>query len=392
MELAIYGGSFNPPHLGHREAIRTAQRELKADRLLVIPDNIPPHKELDEDSPEAEERLKLCELAFGDLPGVEVSPLELQRSGRSYTFDTVRELEESRPDARITLIIGTDMFLSFEEWYQFAYLLEHCRLAVLAREEDDEPALEQKAAELRKRFQAEIRILEHEPLPMHSTEIREALGRRSGADDLPAAVYAEIIRRRLYGALPELSWLREQAYAMLDENRIAHVAGCEQEAVQLARAWGENPETAAEAGILHDITKRLSYEEQLNLCEKYAIILDAAECAAPKLLHARTGAAVAGDLFGSPAEICEAIRWHTTGKPDMSLLEKIVYLADYIEPTRVFPGVDKIRRLAYEDLDEAMRLGLQMTMEEVRAKGQEPYADTVNACAWYEARIRERSE
>ncbi|MCR5090385.1 MAG: nicotinate (nicotinamide) nucleotide adenylyltransferase [Oscillospiraceae bacterium] len=392
MELAIYGGSFNPPHLGHKEAILTVQRELKPDKLLVIPDHIPPHKDLDEDSPKPEERLKLCELAFGDIPGVEVSDLELQRNGRSYTFDTVRELEESLPDSRITLIIGTDMFLSFEEWYQYAYLLEHCRLAVLARDEDDEPTLEKKAEELENRFQAEIRILEHEPLPMHSTEIRELLSRRAGADDLPKPVYAEIIRRRLYGALPELGWLREQAYAMLDENRIAHVAGCEQEAVQLARVWGENPETAAEAGILHDITKRLSYEEQLNLCEKYAIILDAAERAAPKLLHARTGAAVAGDHFGSPAEICEAIRWHTTGKPDMSLLEKIVYLADYIEPTRDFPGVDKIRRLAYEDLDVAMRLGLQMTMEEVRARGQEPYVDTVNACAWYEARIRERSE
>ena len=130
-------------------------------------------------------------------------------------------------------------------------------------------------------------------------------------------------------------------------------APCWQEAVQLARRWGENPESAAVAGILHDITKILSYDEQLILCEKYGIILDNAEKENPKLLHAITGAAKARDLFGVSEEIYEAIRWHTTGKPDMTTLEKIIYLADYIEPTRDFEGMDRLRALAYEDLSEA---------------------------------------
>ena len=216
------------------------------------------------------------------------------------------------------------------------------------------------------------------------------LHRRTGAESLHPDAYALIIRRRLYEALPELSWLREQAYSMLDEWRIAHVAGCESEAIELARRWGEDPEKAAEAGILHDITKRLSYEEQLNLCEKYDIMCDSAELAAPKLLHAKTGAALARDLFGVPDDIYNAIRWHTTGKPDMTLLEKLIYLADYIEPSRDFDGIDRLRELAYEDLDRAMVLGLTMTMAEIREKGNEPYVDTLDACAWYEARVTER--
>lgn len=96
----------------------------------------------------------------------------------------------------------------------------------------------------------------------------------------------------------------------------------------------------------------------MNLCRKYAIICDTAETENPKLLHAKTGAALARDLFGVSDEIYEAIRWHTTGKPDMRTLEKIIYLADYIEPTRDFPGLDRLRELAYEDLDKAMALGL----------------------------------
>ena len=178
---------------------------------------------------------------------------------------------------------------------------------------------------------------------------------------------------------------------MLDEWRIAHVAGCEGEAIELARRWGEDPETAAEAGILHDITKRLSHEEQLNLCEKYGIMCDNAERNTPKLLHAKTGATVAREQFGIPDAIYQAIRWHTTGKPDMTLLEKIIYLADYIEPTRDFPGIDELRKLAYEDLDRALLLGLQMTVDEVRSHGEEPYIDTLTACNWYEERISERS-
>ena len=393
MELAVYGGSFNPPHLGHREAVVSVQKELKPDRILVIPDHEPPHKELDPGSPSAEERLALCCLNFGDLEGVEISDMELRRSGKSYTYDTVRELEELfPPDTGLTLVLGTDMFLSFEEWYRFEYLTDRCTLAVIAREEDDDEEILKTADRFRNSFGAKIRILHHEPLPMSSTEIRESLCFRRGSEALHPEVYAEIIRRRLYQAQPELSWLRGQVYPMLDEKRIAHVAGCESEAVQLGRQWGEDPELCAEAGILHDMTKRLNAKEQLKLCEKYAIICDADELKLPKLLHAKTGAAMARERFGVSDEVYEAIRWHTTGKPDMNLLEKILYLADYIEPTRDFPGVDDIRRLAYEDLDGAVLLGLRMTVREIRESGQEPYIDTLEACAWYEARMNERRD
>ncbi len=390
MNIAIYGGSFNPPHLGHREAVITALETLNPDRLMIIPDNEPPHKEMDDGSPTPEERLELCRLTFGDLEKVEISDMEIERSGKSYTYDTVRELEELYPGSRLTMLIGTDMLLSFEEWYHFEYLMEHCTLAAFARELEDDEAIMETAERFRRSYGADIQILPHLPFPMSSTELRETLQRRTGSQNLQQDAYAMIIRKRLYEARPELSWLREQAYPLLDENRIAHVAGCESEAIELARRWGEDPEAAAEAGILHDITKRLSYEEQLNLCEKYDIICDSAELAAPKLLHAKTGAELAKDRFGIPDKIYSAIRWHTTGKPDMTLFEKILYLADYIEPTRDFDGIDELRKLAHEDLDEAMVLGLKMTIAEIREKGKEPYIDTLDACAWYEARINER--
>lgn len=383
MMIALYGGSFNPPHLGHAEAAHTVYNELKPDIFLIIPDNIPPHKEMAAGSPTARQRMELCALAFRKVSGAQVSDIELRREGRSYTADTVDILRRQYPEDELVLVMGTDMLLSFEEWYRFEYLLESCTLAVLARDELEDETLRRHAEHLTRSYGGRIRILRHEPLPMQSSDIRARLKLRMCAELLDDEVYSLIIRNGYYDALPELAWLREKAYAYLREERIAHVAGCESEAVMLAKRWGEDPESAATAGILHDITKKLDAREQLNLCDKYGIICDNAERSNPKLLHAKTGAALARELFGVSEEICGAIRWHTTGKPDMTRFEKIMYLADYIEPTRDFPGVDALRKLSYENLDAAMALGLRMSLEEIRARGEEPYKDTVEAYRWY---------
>ncbi len=386
MKIAIYGGSFNPPHLGHVKAAAAVRELLEPDRLLIIPTNIPPHKELAQDSPGPEQRMELCRLAFGDIPGAELSDMEIKREGRSYSADTVSILRQKYPGDQLYLVMGSDMFLSFCQWYKFQYLLENCVLTVLSREEDDRRELEQFKAELEEKYSAKALLLSHEPLPMSSEEVRERLRLGLGSELLPEAVYSEIIRRRYYEAEPELTWLRRQVIPMLSSERIAHTAGCEHEAVQLAKLWGEDPEKAAVAGILHDSTKNLSYDEQLILCDKYGIILDNAQKGNPKLLHAITGAALAKDLFGVSEEISQAIRWHTTGKPDMNTLEKIIYLADYIEPTRDFEGVERLRELAHEDLDAALALGLEMSLEELRRQNVEPHKDTVEACLWYNGR------
>lgn len=383
MKIAIYGGSFNPPHLGHLEAAKTVCAELAPDKLLIIPDNIPPHKAMDPGSPTAEERLALCRIAFRSILGAEISDMEIRRRGKSYTAHTVRELRGRYPDDELFLVVGSDMLLSFEEWYEFEYLLSECTLAVVSREEDDLDALRAHKALLSEKYAARVHILQHAPLPMNSSEIRVWLRLRLGSDLLDNAVYAEIIRRRYYEAMPELCWLREAVKPYLSPRRVAHVAGCESEAVLLAMRYGEDAEAAAEAGILHDITKKLSYDEQLILCDKYGIILDKDQLANEKLLHAITGAAFARDVFGVSDAVYDAIRWHTTGKPDMTLLEKIIYMADYVEPTRDFPGVEKLRALAHEDIDAAMALGLEMSLADIRSGGVAPHKDTVEAVEWY---------
>lgn len=383
MKLAIYGGSFNPPHLGHAAAIRAVMAAIRPDELRVIPAATPPHKQLASGSPSAEARLRLAQLAFGAIPGVTVSDMELRREGKSYTVDTIRALKRECPGARLYLVVGTDMLETFHEWREYTYILRSVTLVALARDFGDLAKLRGCAKSLREKHGAHVRVLTAEPLPISSTQLRMLLKMRHGREFLPDAVYAEIIRKRLYHAQPEFDWLREQTYAMLKPRRVAHVWGCEHEARRLAERWGCDPLVAAEAGILHDITKKLELSDQLLLSEKYGIINDNIEIRNLKLLHAKTGAAMARDLYGVSDEVFDAIRWHTTGRPDMTVLEKVIYLADYIEPTRDFPGVEPLRQLAYTDLDGAMRLGLQMSLDELREKGVAPHPNTADALKWY---------
>lgn len=136
--------------------------------------------------------------------------------------------------------------------------------------------------------------------------------------------------------------------------RAAHVFGCEETAVRLARIWDADVEKARFAALLHDITKQYSHAEQLKFAEKYGILIDKDFDRYPMLAHAVTGAAVARAEYGADDEVVGAVRYHTTGRAGMTLLEKIIYLADYIEPTRSFDGLEECRALALRDLDAAV--------------------------------------
>ncbi len=390
MVIALYGGSFNPPHLGHVDAARVSKEALKADKFIFIPASVPPHKALAASSPLPEERLEMTELAAQLVPGSEVSDYEIKLGDTpSYSANTAAYFREKYPEDRIFMLIGTDMFLSFEQWYAYEELLKLVELAVFPRQEGELENIERFADYMRSKYQARITVIPKCPLPMASSDVRARLPERKGRELVPDAVYARIIQKRYYGAKPEFAWLREQAKTLLKPKRVPHVLGCEAEAVRLAQRWGEDAEDAAEAGILHDITKKLDLPEQLLLCRKYGIIVDTLEKESSKLLHAKTGAMLAADRFGVSDRVRDAIYWHTTAKPDMTLLEKIIYMADYIEPNRDFEGVDKLRTLAYQDLDEAMILGLEMSIEDIRSYGVEPHPRSREALEWFLSR-RER--
>ena len=181
-----------------------------------------------------------------------------------------------------------------------------------------------------------------------------------------------------------LEALEQCVTALLKPSRVAHVLGCRDTAVALAKRWGADVTDAARAGLLHDITKALSGELQLTLCGAYGIMLDAFSKENPKTLHALTGSLVAERIFGESETVVSAVRHHTTGKADMSVLEKIIYVADYMEPNRDFPGVEKLRQLAFTDLDGALKLGLTMTLDMLHRQGSTVSPASREALDWLE--------
>lgn len=141
--------------------------------------------------------------------------------------------------------------------------------------------------------------------------------------------------------------------------------------MELARLYGADETDAARAGLLHDITKALDGPLQLTLCRAYGTILGDFSRKNPKTLHALTGSLVAERIFGENEAVVSAIRYHTTGRANMTLLEKIIYVADYVEPNRDFPGVEKLRKAAYENIDLALKLGLESTLALLKEQGRE---------------------
>ena len=176
--------------------------------------------------------------------------------------------------------------------------------------------------------------------------------------------------------------LEQAAISLLKPSRVPHVLGCRDTAIVMARHWGANEVDAARAALLHDVTKALDGPLQLTLAGEYGIILNAFEQKYPKTLHALTGSLVAERLFGENEAVVQAIRHHTTGKANMNLLEKIIYVADYMEPNRDFPGVEKLRELAFTDLDEAVKFGLTMTLDYLNQQGSEVSPESREALAW----------
>ena len=318
---------------------------------------------------------------------LEASDIELCAEGTSYTYLTILRLKERYPDDELVLIMGTDMFLGFDSWKNPDIILQNASLGILYRgEKGEEAAISVKSKEMEAKG-AKIQLVKNDVITISSTDLRRMLVFRCADDFLPEGVNAFIQMNNLYhtGAnyrnLP-LDRLEKVVVSLLKENRVAHVLGCRDTAVELARLWGADETDAARAALLHDITKALDGPLQLTLCQEYGIILGAFSKENPKTLHALTGSLVAERIFGENEAVVEAIRHHTTGKPDMNLLEKIIYVADYMEPNRNFPGVDKLRALAYTDMDAALELGLEMTINMLKEQGREISSESMDALMW----------
>lgn len=166
--------------------------------------------------------------------------------------------------------------------------------------------------------------------------------------------------------------LRGEALKLIDKKRMVHSLAVESEAEKLAIKWGADIEKCRLGAIFHDITKHIDIKGQKFLCEKYNIQMQAYP-----LMHAKTAAAICRYEYNMPEDICDSISYHTTARADMTLADKIIYIADYIEPNR--KNVEKLRELAYINIDKALTLAIEMGIYELMEKKVPIHQDTIDA-------------
>ena len=367
-KIAIMGGTFNPIHNGHLVAAESVRQQMGIDRVIFIPTGKPPHKNANPMF--NEHRYLMTVLATVTNPNFEVSRIEIDRAGLTYTIDTITELKRRcKPECKIYFITGADAIQEILTWKEPEKLLSMCEFVAVTRPGYKNEKLVKTIKNLKDKFKGRITLLEIPALSISSTDIRHrVLAGQTIKYLVPASVEEYIHKFGLYKAedvySPEIEAINAKLHSVLTPKRYKHTQGVAQEALQLAGRYGADSDKAYIAGLLHDCAKCLTDEEKLELCDKYGLVLDDILKSQPDLTHSFLGAKIAETEYGiTDSEILDAIAYHTTGRPDMSLLEKIVFIADYIEPNRdYFEGLDKVRELAYEDIDKAVITSLENTI------------------------------
>lgn len=342
--LGILGGSFNPVHNAHIMMAECAARALMLDRVLFMTANDPPHKEVDGHIP-AELRHRMAELAAGEVSNACASDMELKRSGKSYTIDTVLQLKRDFPGAEIFLVIGGDMLHTLSTWHRAGELMHEASFAVFSRDDYSEEA---DARRYREEYRARIQLLPERVPAISSTDIRARIYDALPISHMvPYSVEAFLYENGLYQP-DDIRRLQEICKRDLRPRRYVHTMGVVRSSIALAYQYGADPKKARLAALLHDYGKSIDQDA---------------------LRHAPLGEKLAREkLMIRDEEVLSAIRYHTTLKDGASKLEKIVYLADLIEPHRTIPRVDEIRALAGRDLDAAVLAGLNRTIEYLSEK------------------------
>lgn len=196
--IGVYGGTFNPPHLGHRRLALEAKETAELDKIIVIPDNVPPHKQA-ETLVSGENRLELCRRTFCE-DFFEFSGIELNREGPSYTYLTLQALKEQYPDDELFLIIGSDMLLMFDKWVNFRLILSMAKLCCMTREADvSSEELKAFASGTLGLSDDDVIICPAEPFEISSTGLRRMIACGQSIEGFVTTAAAEyILENELY--------------------------------------------------------------------------------------------------------------------------------------------------------------------------------------------------
>ncbi|GHU61955.1 hypothetical protein AGMMS49983_02570 [Clostridia bacterium] len=353
--IGVFGGSFDPVHIGHLLVAETALEQLALSQVLFMPTNIQPFKQDAKVTP-ADDRVRMLRMAIKNNPFFEISTIETDRAGVSYTIDSLYALRE-RTGSEIAFILGADMLKTISQWSRAPELLSEFPLAIGVRPGEDMEKVRAYADELRTQYGTAITPLDNIPINISSTELRARMKNGESVRYLvPDSVRIYLDVRRKVG-----------------ERRFSHTKRVMDLAADMAGRFGEDPEKAALAALLHDYEKNPKAGTENDL------------------VHGAMAAEAAKDIFAvSDENVLNAIRWHTTGRAGMSNLELIVFLADTVEPGRSYESIGRLRDHCLEDLERGAHQVLVELKKYLEKKGLQVSSHTEAAIADLKNRLQQQ--
>ncbi len=372
--IALFGGSFDPPHAAHIDII--FKLADKFDKVIVLPAHISPFKPKAKTA-KADDRVAMLE-SVGFPENVKISHFELKREGVSYTYLTAAHYAQKFPDAKLYFVIGSDGLAGLEDWKNADVLAATVRFYVIGREGfavDDARVAELEA----KGFRIKVSKLTCADVSSSAVKVALAFGKTDGLD---APVVDYIRAHDLYGEYKKITD-RYGEFNMKPE-RIEHTFGATVTGIKLAKLNGVKVDDAVRALLLHDIGKYATDE----MLSRYGIeVPEEVKALPPSVQHAPIGALIAEKAFKiRKKSILDAISYHTTGKPKMSKLARVVFMADFIEPGRTFSHVDELRAVTFRKLDLGVEAGLKRAIAHVTDDGGVLCPMTVEAYEYYALR------
>ncbi len=345
-KIAIFGGSFDPPHYGHYDIVKNLEKTF--DRVIVVPSYISPFK-TDASAADAKARLSLVKRFFASEK-TEICSREITRKGVSYSVDTAVYLAKKYSDASLTWVIGSEELLRLPEWHDIDRLKATVDFLVVPR---PGYAPDPNLIKALKKRKIKLKTAKFNGLDISSTRIKidTAFGRPNKY--VPEFVRKAAEKNGLFD--PYRKYVAALYRHGLSERRINHTYGVACRGAELAKLYGADVSEAVITCLLHDIAKNVNIEEYSGKVDIKGFPIPTA--------HGPIGAYIATREFGVSDEIAHAIRYHSTGCGDMSLLDEIVYLADKTEEGRNYKEVYYLRYLCGIDREIAMLEALKRIVE-----------------------------
>lgn len=375
-KIGIMGGTFNPIHNAHIMMAQAAYEQYELDEVWFMPSKNPPHKEKQNIASD-EHRKRMVQHAIDNIPHFSFSDIELKREGITYTCETLQEIYAKNSDIEIYFILGGDSLASFGKWYKPKTIMKYCKILAAPRGDLSDEDMKSLCKKQGKEFHGDFLPITMNHIQISSEQIRERIKNgKSAYAFCPESVVRYIQIHELYGSK---KWnykcknvdkdLLACLSATLRPKRYIHTLGVANTAANLAFCHMDESDVkrAELAGMLHDCAKYYTGEEMISLCKEYGIKLSETEMENTALIHSKLGSYLVKYRYGvKDDEICSAISYHTTGKPDMTTMEKIIYIADYIEPMRKMDckphALEEIRKECFRNLDSGLFMILENTV------------------------------